>query len=190
MIRHILVPIDDSPLSIKAAKYAARLARSCGARVTALHVIPSFRIMGGIDGVIADPELYSPVEYRKSTERCARKLLAKALRRQPRARRRGRARSRCAMPLLARGKEFVSHHRAGAMANCECAKTGSRAGRSFFARSSALHHGRAGPGHCAGFVGSIAAASRSMKRPSRISQNFHSRSLLGSKSCRPPKMTK
>ncbi|HEX7466141.1 MAG TPA: universal stress protein [Usitatibacter sp.] len=77
MIKHILVPIDDSPLSIKAAKYAASLARSSGARITALHVIPPFRVMAGIDGVIADPELYSPVEYRKSTERFAWKLLAK-----------------------------------------------------------------------------------------------------------------
>jgi nucleotide-binding universal stress UspA family protein len=77
MFKHILVPIDDSPLSTKAAKYAARLARSSHARLTALHVIPSFKILAGIDGVVADPELYSPVAYRKSTEAYARKLLAK-----------------------------------------------------------------------------------------------------------------
>jgi nucleotide-binding universal stress UspA family protein len=77
MFKHILVPIDDSPLSIKAAKYAARLARSSHARLTALHVIPPFRVLAGIDGVVADPELYSPIEYRKSTEQYARKLLAK-----------------------------------------------------------------------------------------------------------------
>jgi nucleotide-binding universal stress UspA family protein len=77
MFKHILVPVDDSPLSMKAAKYAARLARSSRSRLTALHVIPSFRILAGIDGVVADPELYSPVEYRKSTEAYARKILAK-----------------------------------------------------------------------------------------------------------------
>jgi nucleotide-binding universal stress UspA family protein len=77
MFKHILVPVDDSPLSIKAAKYAAQLARSSRARLTALHVIPPFRVLAGIDGVVADPELYSPVEYRKSTEQYARKLLAK-----------------------------------------------------------------------------------------------------------------
>jgi nucleotide-binding universal stress UspA family protein len=77
MFKHILVPIDDSPLSLKAAKYAVRVARSSRARVTALHVIPPFRVLAGIDGVAADPELYSPVEYRKSTEQYARKLLAK-----------------------------------------------------------------------------------------------------------------
>jgi nucleotide-binding universal stress UspA family protein len=77
MFKHILVPIDDSPLSMQAAKYAVGLARSSRARLTALHVIPSFRILAGIDGVVADPELYSPVEYRKSTEAYARKLFAK-----------------------------------------------------------------------------------------------------------------
>lgn len=78
MFKHILVPIDDSPLSMKAAKYAARLARSSRARITALHVIPPFNPPAYIDGVVPYPELYSPEEYKKSTERYARKLVAKA----------------------------------------------------------------------------------------------------------------
>jgi nucleotide-binding universal stress UspA family protein len=77
MYKHILVPVDDSSLSIKAAKHAVKLARSTGARLTALHVIPPFRVLAGIDGIVAEPELYSPDEYRKSTERFARKLLGR-----------------------------------------------------------------------------------------------------------------
>ena len=38
--RHILVPTDGSPLSRKAARTAAALARRCGARLTAICVIP------------------------------------------------------------------------------------------------------------------------------------------------------
>lgn len=78
MIKHILVPIDDSPLSAKAAKYAAQLAHGSRARITAVHVIPPFMPPAFVDGVIPYPELYSPVDYKKSTERYARKLLAKA----------------------------------------------------------------------------------------------------------------
>jgi nucleotide-binding universal stress UspA family protein len=77
MYKHILVPVDDSSLSIKAAKHAVKLARSTGARLTALHVIPPFRVLAGIDGIVAEPELYSPDEYRKSTERFARRLLGR-----------------------------------------------------------------------------------------------------------------
>ncbi|MGZ5595561.1 MAG: universal stress protein [Usitatibacter sp.] len=77
MFKRILVPVDDSPLATKAAKYAAKLARSSGARITSVHVIPEFRPPAFVDGVVPYPELYSPEEYRKSTERYARMLLAK-----------------------------------------------------------------------------------------------------------------
>jgi nucleotide-binding universal stress UspA family protein len=77
MYKHILVPVDDSRLSSKAAKTAVRLARSTRARITALHVIAPFRTPAFVDGVVPYPELYSPTAYRKSTERYARKLLAK-----------------------------------------------------------------------------------------------------------------
>ena len=42
MYRHILVPTDGSPLSLKAAKEAARLAKSHNARITAFYAIPPF----------------------------------------------------------------------------------------------------------------------------------------------------
>ena len=42
MYKHILVPTDGSPLSMKAVKAAASLARTTKARITALYVIPPF----------------------------------------------------------------------------------------------------------------------------------------------------
>ena len=78
MFKHILVPVDDSALSLKAAKYAARLARGSRTRITALHVIPPFSPPVYMDGVVPYRELYSPAEYKKATERYSRKLLAKA----------------------------------------------------------------------------------------------------------------
>ncbi|HEX7054295.1 MAG TPA: universal stress protein [Burkholderiales bacterium] len=39
MFKHILVPTDGSPASLKAAKAAIRLAAGVGARVTAFHAI-------------------------------------------------------------------------------------------------------------------------------------------------------
>ena len=77
MYKHILVPIDDSRLSAKAARTAVRLAHGTRARITALHVIPPFQTPAFVDGVVPYPELYSPAAYKKSTERYARKLLAK-----------------------------------------------------------------------------------------------------------------
>ncbi len=41
MIKHILLPTDGSTLSEKSVKYGLRLAKTLGARTTALHVIPA-----------------------------------------------------------------------------------------------------------------------------------------------------
>lgn len=40
MYRNILVPTDGSPLSAKAVEQALSLAKSVGARITVLHVVP------------------------------------------------------------------------------------------------------------------------------------------------------
>ena len=42
MYRHILVPTDGSPLSLKAAKAAASLAGSLGSKITAIYVVEPF----------------------------------------------------------------------------------------------------------------------------------------------------
>jgi len=45
MFKHILVPTDGSPASRPALLSAIALARSCGARITALHVVPEFHVL-------------------------------------------------------------------------------------------------------------------------------------------------
>jgi len=45
----ILVPIDGSPMSKKAADVAARIAKDCGAEMIVLSVIPIPRFVGGLD---------------------------------------------------------------------------------------------------------------------------------------------
>jgi nucleotide-binding universal stress UspA family protein len=42
MFKHILVPTDGSPLSDAAVDHAIEFARAIGAKVTGLHVIPTF----------------------------------------------------------------------------------------------------------------------------------------------------
>ena len=76
MYRHILVPTDGSPLSLTAAKEAARLAKSHNAKITAFYVIPPYAPPHG-EAMIVAPELFSKAEYTKQTEKHARAALAK-----------------------------------------------------------------------------------------------------------------
>jgi len=45
MFKHILLPTDGSTISKKAVKRGIELARKSGARVTAFHVMPEFKLM-------------------------------------------------------------------------------------------------------------------------------------------------
>ena len=45
MFKHILLPTDGSKLSDRAVQRGIELAEALGARVTAVHVIPEFRMM-------------------------------------------------------------------------------------------------------------------------------------------------
>lgn len=45
MFKHILVPTDGSPLSENAIKHAVGLAKHCGAKLTALNVVPKFHVL-------------------------------------------------------------------------------------------------------------------------------------------------
>ena len=44
MYQHILLPTDGSDLSFAAAAQAVRLAKSCGAKLTVMHVLPAFLV--------------------------------------------------------------------------------------------------------------------------------------------------
>ncbi len=55
MLQHLLVPVDGSPTSLKAAHFAADLARLSGAKITLLTAIstPTMIPLGPIDGYVA-----------------------------------------------------------------------------------------------------------------------------------------
>ena len=76
MYKHILVPTDGSPLSLKAAKTAASLAKALGARITTLYVIPPYPPPPSNDGMLY-VEYFSPREYAKQTQKHAAAALAK-----------------------------------------------------------------------------------------------------------------
>ena len=75
MYKHILVPTDGSPLSLKAAKAAAELAKTLDAKVTALYVIPSYMPVPASDGAILYNLGYTPEKYRQETEKSAKAAL-------------------------------------------------------------------------------------------------------------------
>ena len=75
MYKHILVPTDGSPLSLKAAKAAAGVAKKLGAKVTAVYVSAPWMPPIAYEGM--RPASLSEMEatYRRSTEATAAKAL-------------------------------------------------------------------------------------------------------------------
>ena len=61
MYKHILIPTDGSRLSEEAAATAIRMAKSLGARVTVLHVVPE-PSTSGIDAWTHDDEQFLTIE--------------------------------------------------------------------------------------------------------------------------------
>ena len=77
MYNHILVPTDGSPLSLKAAKAAAKLAKSQKARITAYYAIPPFSMPAAGEALILAPEMYSQSDYDKRMKEVADVALSK-----------------------------------------------------------------------------------------------------------------
>jgi nucleotide-binding universal stress UspA family protein len=75
MYKHILIPTDGSKLSTKAIKTAVRLAKSFGAKLTAVYVIPPYVPPVYGEAVIYVPEV-TPKRYKEITGREAKKALA------------------------------------------------------------------------------------------------------------------
>jgi nucleotide-binding universal stress UspA family protein len=75
MFKHILVTTDGSRLSLKGVKAGVRLAAALGAKVTAVCVIPPWRTPMYSEGITYGTPP-SPSQYKKATERTARKALA------------------------------------------------------------------------------------------------------------------
>lgn len=71
MYERILVATDGSPLSRRAVRAAAELARACGARLSVLHVVSPYLQAGGID-------LAKLPGYGRAVDKAARGVLAAA----------------------------------------------------------------------------------------------------------------
>jgi len=80
MYTKVLVPTDGSPLSDKALKEAAGLARATGATLTLLHVVPAYRMpVSGFEGAIMQ-NVITPERYKRSMRAHAKRLLDAAAR--------------------------------------------------------------------------------------------------------------
>jgi nucleotide-binding universal stress UspA family protein len=77
MYKHILVPTDGSPLSLKAARAAARLAKPLKARITAFYVIEPFTPPMSAEGMAFRMQ-QDIREYEQGARRSADRALAKA----------------------------------------------------------------------------------------------------------------
>lgn len=77
MYRHILVPTDGSPLSLKAVKAASKLAKELDAKVTALFVIPPYSPPAAGDGMTYYTEGYNEDDYERTMRGYANEALSK-----------------------------------------------------------------------------------------------------------------
>lgn len=75
MFKHVLIPTDGSLLAAKGAKAGVRLARAHGAQVTSVYVISPYVPMLFAEGARFRPG-DSPQDYKKASEKAARKALA------------------------------------------------------------------------------------------------------------------
>jgi nucleotide-binding universal stress UspA family protein len=75
MYKHILVPTDGSKLSLKAVKTAVSLAKTLGARLMGVYVVPPYVPPVYGEAVIYMPEM-TPRRYREITGRQAKDALA------------------------------------------------------------------------------------------------------------------
>lgn len=62
MFKHILLPTDGSTISKKAVKHGIALAKKGGARVTALHVVPEYKLMVDEGITMMSPALRQRIE--------------------------------------------------------------------------------------------------------------------------------
>lgn len=69
MFKHILIPIDGSELSTRAAKAGIELAKLTQARVCALHVIPPFQAIAYMGAILAATEYAYNEEAKANGER-------------------------------------------------------------------------------------------------------------------------
>ena len=74
MYRHLMVPLDDSPLSVDTVSQAVKLARALGAKVTFFHAQADY----GASSIGALERVMSPAAFNEHVAGEARAILAKA----------------------------------------------------------------------------------------------------------------
>jgi nucleotide-binding universal stress UspA family protein len=74
--RHILIPTDGSRLAAKGVKAGVQLARALGAKVTGVYVIPPYSPPMYSEAAILYMPGLSQQDYKKRSEKVARKALA------------------------------------------------------------------------------------------------------------------
>ena len=75
MFKHILISTDGSKLAAKGIKAGVKLAAALGARVSGVYVSAPWTTPMYSEGVVYGP-INSPQEYKRATERAAKKALA------------------------------------------------------------------------------------------------------------------
>ena len=78
MFKHILVPTDGSPRSLRAAKAAVRFAKAGDARITAFYATPEYR--PDISGDYLPPSFVSLPAYAEQLKKTADKYLGQVKR--------------------------------------------------------------------------------------------------------------
>ncbi len=76
MFKHVLVPIDGSPLSDAAIERAVSFSKEAGARITFFYAQPDFPMPIYGEGALIDPT--TPEQFAKSASEEARKILDRA----------------------------------------------------------------------------------------------------------------
>ncbi len=75
MYTHILLPTDGSKLSTKAVKEGIRLAKSLGARVTAINVVPEYQMMMD-EGFVAPKAMSLKKRFDEETHKRGQEILS------------------------------------------------------------------------------------------------------------------
>jgi nucleotide-binding universal stress UspA family protein len=76
MFKHILLPTDGSKLSDRAVQRGIELAEAIRARITAVHVIPEFRMMAD-ESFVLPTSIDLKARYEKESKARASKMLEK-----------------------------------------------------------------------------------------------------------------
>jgi nucleotide-binding universal stress UspA family protein len=76
MYKHILLPTDGSTISEKAVKHCVRLAKSIGAKITAINVMPEFQMVMVDEGFVSPGAPQIRKRFEEGAVKRSQKILA------------------------------------------------------------------------------------------------------------------